>query len=257
MTPKSAQPSAIRRATGGPTADGSTTPAPRSRDIAQTSAQTKGRDKARARSQVVAERRETAAASARARSLRQSERRAAKADTPAPVVSTTTERDRSSLSAPPGSPGSRGRTWFAWLPCAVLAGVHAAAMIALASSGSFDGERFFVALILPAVVTAILLPEFRLSGWHRWAAVWGLTLTAAEGFTPVVLLFAETWVLHRFWVVERSTAFPTPPALLRRVMRRTNRQATTDDTTSETNSDTTSETTSADDFSSPATKEAA
>lgn len=106
-----------------------------------------------------------------------------------------------------------------WGLAALAAFAHGAAMLYLAAySVAFAG--FLAALVAPAVVTVIVLPEARKSGWHRWAATWALTLTSAEGFTPLVLLVAETWVLRQFWVVERTTALPGLPGLPRLRRRR-------------------------------------
>ncbi|MBG0738697.1 hypothetical protein IV500_04580 [Paeniglutamicibacter antarcticus] len=62
-----------------------------------------------------------------------------------------------------------------------------------------------LAIVLPGIITMTLMP----SGWrrwYRWVALLGLVLMVSESSSNpfVVILFGETWMLHRAWVTERT-----------------------------------------------------
>lgn len=104
------------------------------------------------------------------------------------------------------TPDWRKGGFFAWLGCIVVALIHTGFAVGISSSGG--GETLtLVAVLIPAIVTAIAIPGARRRGWHRWVALVMLTYTTIPWYAASVLAIGETWVLHRFWAVD----FPDNP----------------------------------------------
>ncbi|MDN5894594.1 MAG: hypothetical protein L0H93_11275 [Nocardioides sp.] len=87
-----------------------------------------------------------------------------------------------------------------WAVCLFLAFAHTAAAARVSTYGG--GGDALVVLILPAIVTAALIPQARRRGWVRWVSVWVLSYIVMPEFAAPTVAVAETWILHRFWVVE-------------------------------------------------------
>jgi hypothetical protein len=97
-----------------------------------------------------------------------------------------------------------------WVAAAAISLVHVVAVIALIlfGPGSISMELmswlFPLAVVLPGIITMTLLPG-GWKRWYRWAALLGLAMMLFETSNPyIVILFGETWILHRSWVTERS-----------------------------------------------------
>lgn len=60
-------------------------------------------------------------------------------------------------------------------------------------------------VVLPGIISMTLLPR-GWKRWYRWAALLGLVLMVLESSANpfVVILFGETWMLHRAWITERT-----------------------------------------------------
>ncbi|ACL42355.1 hypothetical protein Achl_4404 (plasmid) [Pseudarthrobacter chlorophenolicus A6] len=60
-------------------------------------------------------------------------------------------------------------------------------------------------IVLPGIISMTLLPG-GWKRWYRWAALLGLVLMVLESSSNpfVVILFGETWMLHRAWITERT-----------------------------------------------------
>lgn len=61
-------------------------------------------------------------------------------------------------------------------------------------------------IVFPGIVTMTLLPG-GWKRWYRWAALLGLVLMVLESAANnpfIVILFGETWMLHRGWITERT-----------------------------------------------------
>lgn len=61
-------------------------------------------------------------------------------------------------------------------------------------------------LAVPGILSMILLPG-QFKRWYRWGAVLGLSFSVYADVLPAVLVIGETYVLHRAWVVERTSTF--------------------------------------------------
>lgn len=57
-------------------------------------------------------------------------------------------------------------------------------------------------LAAPGILTMALTRSWR--RWYRWAAVLGLSFTTVPSILALVIIVAETWSLHRSWVIERD-----------------------------------------------------
>ncbi|MET4144011.1 hypothetical protein [Arthrobacter sp. UYCo732] len=60
-------------------------------------------------------------------------------------------------------------------------------------------------VVFPGIVTMTLLPG-GWKRWYRWVSLLGLVLMVLESTSNpfVVILFGETWMLHRAWITERT-----------------------------------------------------
>lgn len=84
--------------------------------------------------------------------------------------------------------------------------------LAIASSGG-DTSVSVAALAIAPAITMLCVPYARHHSYRRWFAILGLSLTTYSDLLFPVLLVAEVWVLHRFWVVEGT---PVKPGLFGR-----------------------------------------
>jgi hypothetical protein len=97
-----------------------------------------------------------------------------------------------------------------WAAAAAFTFAHIFALAALIMFGpgllSMDlmSWIFPLAVVLPGIITMTLLPG-GWKRWYRWAALLGLAMMLFENSNPyIVILFGETWILHRSWVTERT-----------------------------------------------------
>lgn len=98
------------------------------------------------------------------------------------------------------SPPDRLGGLFPWVICLFFAFAHTAAASRVSAYGG-DGDTFAV-LLIPPIITALALPAARRRGWHRWIVVLLIPFIVVGQFAAPALAIAETWVFHRFWVVE-------------------------------------------------------
>lgn len=104
-------------------------------------------------------------------------------------------------------PADESRTQFlgkagAWALCIGAAWLH---IIVLAGTVFPDGTIYWglpLMLAAPGLVTMAVTRSWK--RWYRWAAVMGLTLTTYTDMMPAVFIVAQSWALHRSWVVERT-----------------------------------------------------
>ncbi|GAA4033760.1 hypothetical protein GCM10023063_16980 [Arthrobacter methylotrophus] len=97
-----------------------------------------------------------------------------------------------------------------WVAAAAFTFAHIFALASLILLGpgflSMDimSWVFPLAVVLPGIITMTLLPG-GWKRWYRWAALLGLAMMLFENSNPyIVILFGETWILHRSWVTERT-----------------------------------------------------
>lgn len=94
-----------------------------------------------------------------------------------------------------------------WALCALIAFAHALGAPLL----PYQELTFFwvypLVILLPGLITMIMLPG-AWRRWYRWAALSGLSLVVFPQVFPLVLAFAETWLLHQSWVTERGAGAP-------------------------------------------------
>lgn len=102
---------------------------------------------------------------------------------------------------PSSHPPKRRFNPLPWAVCLFLAFAHTAAAARVSTYGGGEGDTLAV-LILPAVFTAICIPQARRHGWLRWASMLALSYIVLPEFAAATVAVAETWILHRFWVVE-------------------------------------------------------
>lgn len=57
-------------------------------------------------------------------------------------------------------------------------------------------------LAAPGIITMALTHSWK--RWYRWAAILGLSFTTVPSVLAMVIVVAETWALHRSWVLERD-----------------------------------------------------
>lgn len=57
-------------------------------------------------------------------------------------------------------------------------------------------------LAAPGIITMAITRSWK--RWYRWAAVLGLSFTTVPAVLAMVIVVAETWALHRSWVIERQ-----------------------------------------------------
>lgn len=61
-------------------------------------------------------------------------------------------------------------------------------------------------VVFPGIVTMTLIPG-GWKRWYRWAALLVLVLMVLEANLRdafIIVLFGETWILHRAWIIERA-----------------------------------------------------
>jgi hypothetical protein len=97
-----------------------------------------------------------------------------------------------------------------WVAAAVVTFAHIFALASLILLGpgflSMDlmSWIFPLAVVFPGIISMTLLPG-GWKRWYRWAALLGLAMMLFEASNPyIVILFGETWILHRSWVTERT-----------------------------------------------------
>ncbi len=97
-----------------------------------------------------------------------------------------------------------------WVAAAVFTFAHIFALASFIMLGpnflSMDlmSWIFPLLIVLPGIISMTLLPG-GWKRWYRWAALLGLAMMLTENSNPyIVILFGETWILHRSWVTERK-----------------------------------------------------
>jgi hypothetical protein len=97
-----------------------------------------------------------------------------------------------------------------WVAAAAVTFAHIFALASLILLGpgflSMDlmSWIFPLAVVFPGIISMTLLPG-GWKRWYRWAALLGLAMMLFEASNPyIVILFGETWILHRSWVTERT-----------------------------------------------------
>lgn len=109
---------------------------------------------------------------------------------------------------PSPSAAQRRRAALGLIGCTVAAFVHVLLVAFALYAFGGDTSVTLVALGLAAAVTAVFVPYARKHGWHRWLALVGLALVTHPDLMLPTLMVAETWILHRFWVVEGPPRLP-------------------------------------------------
>lgn len=94
-----------------------------------------------------------------------------------------------------------------WVAAAAFTIVHIIAVALVLNLLPMDIIWWLVPLMIvfPGIVSMTLLPG-GWKRWYRWVALLGLVLMVLESSSNpfVVILFGETWILHRIWVTERT-----------------------------------------------------
>lgn len=92
--------------------------------------------------------------------------------------------------------------------CGLAATIHVVLVMAVIGATGGESSATLLALAVAPILTAVFVPHSRRHGWHRWLALLGLTLVVMPDLYLPVLLVADTWILHRFWVVEGGIRLP-------------------------------------------------
>lgn len=117
------------------------------------------------------------------------------------------------------------RTAGAWAACTAVAWIHVGIIMNAVYPAGISLWAVPLSLLAPGIITTVLLRSWR--RWYRWAAIGALAFSTFPDVLPAVLLVAETWALHRAWVIERTVP-------LNSLFRSAKRSADTDSKTVET-----------------------